>query len=31
MTKWFMLFLAVLVGAAIYWLIDWQSKHEDGE
>lgn len=31
MTKWVMLFVAIVVGAAIYWLIDWQSHHEDGE
>lgn len=23
--------LGLLVAAAIYWLMDWQSHHEDGE
>lgn len=31
MTKTLLIILAVVVAASIYWLIDWQSKHEDGE
>lgn len=23
--------IAVLVGVVIYWLVDWQNQHEDGE
>lgn len=23
--------IAIVVSAAIYWLLDWQSHHEDGE
>jgi len=23
--------LGLVVAAAIYWLMDWQSHHEDGE
>jgi hypothetical protein len=23
--------LGVLIAGAIYWLMDWQSHHEDGE
>lgn len=26
---WFILF--VIGAAAIYWLMDWHDKHEDGE
>jgi heme/copper-type cytochrome/quinol oxidase subunit 4 len=27
----FWIIIAVIVGGAIYWLMDWQSHHEDGE
>ncbi len=23
--------IVFIVGYAIYWIMDWQSKHEDGE
>lgn len=28
---YFWLFLAIVVAGAIYWIMDWQSHHEDGE
>lgn len=28
---YFWLTIAIIIGLAIYWLMDWQSHHEDGE
>lgn len=28
---YFWTFIAFLVACAIYWLMDWHDKHEDGE
>jgi hypothetical protein len=28
---YFLLFIALIVAALIYFILDWQSKHEDGE
>jgi len=27
----FWMFIALVVGWAIWWLMDWHDKHEDGE
>lgn len=31
MTKIFWISIAVVIGIAIYWLIDWHDKFPDGE
>ena len=31
MSKLFWIFIAVIICAAIYWLMDWHDKHPDGE
>jgi hypothetical protein len=28
---YFLLFIAVIIAASIYFILDWESKHEDGE
>ena len=28
---YFWIFIAIVVAGAIYWIMDWQSHHEDGE
>jgi hypothetical protein len=31
MKFFFWILIAIVVAFAIYWLVDWQSHHEDGE
>jgi hypothetical protein len=31
MTTLFWIFIAIVVGAGIYWLADWKKNHPDGE
>jgi len=31
MTTLFWILFLLVVGAAIYWIMDWKSQHEDGE